>query len=263
MLSGNEIRKKYLEFFKSKNHKIYESASRIPDDPTILLTIAGMVPFKPFFMGKKEPIYKRAASSQKCMRTNDLENVGRTARHHTFFEMLGNFSFGDYFKEEAIEWAWEFITVELGLPKEKLWVSVYKEDDESVKIWNEKIGVPLERIVKLGEKDNFWMAGPTGSCGPCSEIHIDLGEEYSCKKPTCQLGCDCDRYLEIWNLVFTEYNKLEDGTLEPLPKKNIDTGMGLERIAAVMQKVGSNFDTDLLRPIVEEDRKSTRLNSSH
>lgn len=252
MLSGNEIRKKYLEFFKNKNHKIYESASLIPDDPTMLLTIAGMVPFKPFFMGKKEPIYKRAASSQKCMRTNDLENVGRTARHHTFFEMLGNFSFGDYFKEEAIEWAWEFITVELGLPKEKLWVSVYKEDDESVKIWNEKIGVPLERIVKLGEKDNFWMAGPTGSCGPCSEIHIDLGEEYSCKKPTCQLGCDCDRYLEIWNLVFTEYNKLEDGTLEPLPKKNIDTGMGLERIAAVMQKVGSNFDTDLLRPIVEE-----------
>lgn len=257
MVSGNEIRAKYLEFFKNKSHKIYESASLIPDDPTMLLTIAGMVPFKPFFMGKKEPVYKRAASSQKCMRTNDLENVGRTARHHTFFEMLGNFSFGDYFKEEAIEWAWEFITKELKLPKERLWVSVFEKDDESVKIWNKKIGISLDRIVKLGEKDNFWTAGPTGSCGPCSEIYVDLGEKFGCNKPTCGVGCNCDRYLEIWNLVFTEYNKLEDGSLIPLPKKNIDTGMGLERITAVMQNVESNFETDLLFPILEETAKLT------
>ena len=251
MLSGNDIRKKYLEFFAKKQHKVYESASLIPDDPTMLLTIAGMVPFKPFFMGKAEPPYKRLASSQKCIRTNDLENVGRTARHHTLFEMLGNFSFGDYFKEEAIEFAWEFVTTELSLDKDKLWVSVFENDDESVEIWNKKMGMPLERIVKLGEKDNFWKAGPTGSCGPCSEIYVDRGEEYGCGSSTCGVGCDCDRYLEIWNLVFTEFNRLEDGSLEPLPKKNIDTGMGLERITSVIQNVSSNFETDLLFPILK------------
>ena len=264
MLSGNDIRKKYLEFFAKKQHKVYESASLIPDDPTMLLTIAGMVPFKPFFMGKAEPPYKRLASSQKCIRTNDLENVGRTARHHTLFEMLGNFSFGDYFKEEAIEFAWEFVTTELSLDKDKLWVSVFENDDESVEIWNKKMGMPLERIVKLGEKDNFWKAGPTGSCGPCSEIYVDRGEEYGCGSSTCGVGCDCDRYLEIWNLVFTEFNRLEDGSLEPLPKKNIDTGMGLERITSVIQNVSSNFETDLLFPILKAaaDKTSKKYGES-
>ena len=264
MLSGNDIRKKYLEFFAKKQHKVYESASLIPDDPTMLLTIAGMVPFKPFFMGKAEPPYKRLASSQKCIRTNDLENVGRTARHHTLFEMLGNFSFGDYFKEEAIEFAWEFVTTELSLDKDKLWVSVFENDDESVEIWNKKMGMPLERIVKLGEKDNFWKAGPTGSCGPCSEIYVDRGEEYGCGSSTCGVGCDCDRYLEIWNLVFTEFNRLEDGSLEPLPKKNIDTGMGLERITSVIQNVSSNFETDLLFPILKAaaDKKGKKYGES-
>ncbi|BDU50782.1 alanine--tRNA ligase [Haliovirga abyssi] len=256
MFTGNEIRKKFLDFFEQKMHKKYESASLVPDDPTMLLTIAGMVPFKPFFMGKQVPTYKRATSCQKCIRTNDLENVGRTARHQTFFEMLGNFSFGDYFKEEAIVWAWEFITEELKLSKDKLWISVYKDDEESIKIWNEKAGVSLDRIVKMDE-DNFWSAGPTGSCGPSSEIYVDLGEDKGCDSPTCGVGCDCDRYIEIWNLVFTEYNRLEDGTLEPLPKKNIDTGMGLERITSVIQNVSSNFDTDLLKPLVEEVAKAT------
>ena len=255
MLTGKEIRKKYLDFFESKGHKIYDSASLIPDDPTMLLTIAGMVPFKPFFMGKQEPVYKTASSCQKCIRTNDLENVGKTARHHTFFEMLGNFSFGDYFKEDAIIWAWEFITEVVKLPKDKLWVSVYKDDEESIKIWHEKAGVSLEKIVKLGKKDNFWSAGPTGSCGPCSEIHIDLGEEMGCDSPTCGVGCDCDRYLEIWNLVFTEFNRLEDGSLLPLPKKNIDTGMGLERMTAVAQGVKTNFDTDLVKPLIKKIEK--------
>ena len=257
MLSTNEIRKMFLKFYEKKQHKIYESASLIPDDPTILLTIAGMVPFKQFFMGKKEAPYKKAVSCQKCIRTNDLENVGMTARHHTFFEMLGNFSFGDYFKEEAIKWAWEFLTEELKLPKEKLWISVYKEDEESIKIWNEQVGVPLNKIVKMGDEDNFWQAGPTGSCGPSSEIYIDLGEEKGCGLETCAVGCDCDRYMEIWNLVFTEYDRQEDGSLKPLPKKNIDTGMGLERIASVLQNVDSNFDIDLIRPLIEEVAKKT------
>lgn len=254
MLSGKEIREKYLSFFERKMHKVYESASLIPDDPTMLLTIAGMVPFKPFFLGYKEPPYTRIASCQKCIRTNDIENVGRTARHHTFFEMLGNFAFGDYFKEEAILFAWEFITEELKMPKDNLWISVYEDDDESIKIWNEKAGVSLDRIVRLGASSNFWSAGPTGSCGPCSEIYVDLGESRGCG-PDCKLGCDCDRFLEIWNLVFTEYNRLEDGTLEPLPKKNIDTGMGLERITSVIQKVESNFETDLLKPILDAAAK--------
>lgn len=259
MFSGKEIREKYLSYFEKKMHKVYESASLIPDDPTMLLTIAGMVPFKPFFLGYREPPYKRIASSQKCIRTNDIENVGRTARHHTFFEMLGNFAFGDYFKEEAILFAWEFITEELKISKDKLWISVFEEDDESIKIWNEKAGVSLDRIVRLGADSNFWSAGPTGSCGPCSEIYVDLGADVGCREPGCKVGCDCDRFLEIWNLVFTEYNRLEDGTLEALPKKNIDTGMGLERITSVIQNVESNFETDLLKPILDEAAKMAEV----
>ncbi|TDT69217.1 alanyl-tRNA synthetase [Hypnocyclicus thermotrophus] len=252
MLTGNEIRSKFIEFFKDKTHKHFESASLIPDDPTLLLTVAGMVPFKPFFLGQKEAPYPRVTTYQKCIRTNDLENVGRTARHHTFFEMLGNFSFGDYFKREAIEWSWEFVTEILKFDKEKLWVSVFKDDDETAKIWQEIVGIPAEKIVRLGEEDNFWAAGPTGSCGPCSEIYIDMGEEFGCESPTCGVGCDCDRYLEIWNLVFTEYNRLEDGSLEPLPKKNIDTGAGLERLTAALNKTHTTFETDLLFPILEK-----------
>lgn len=256
MLTGNDIRSQFIEFFKEKLHKHYESASLIPDDETLLLTVAGMVPFKPFFLGQAEAPHSRVTTYQKCIRTNDLENVGKTARHHTFFEMLGNFSFGDYFKKEAIEWSWEFVTEVLKLDKDKLWISVYKDDDESAKIWTEEIGFPMERIVRLGEDDNWWAAGPTGSCGPCSEIHVDQGEEFGCG-PDCKLGCECDsdRYLEIWNLVFTEWNRMEDGSLEPLPKKNIDTGAGLERVTAIVQGKKNNYETDLLFPILEEAGK--------
>jgi len=247
-LTSKELRERYLKFFEKKQHKVYDSASLIPDDPTMLLTIAGMVPFKPFFLGKKTAPTPRIASCQKCIRTNDLDNVGKTARHQTFFEMLGNFAFGDYFKEEAIAMAWEFITKELEISQERLWITVYEQDDESIELWK-KVGVSPDRIAKMGAKDNFWEVGPTGSCGPCSEIHIDRGEEHKCG-PECKIGCECDRFLEIWNLVFTEFNKLEDGSFEPLPKKNIDTGMGLERICSVMQNVETNFDTDLFIPII-------------
>jgi len=245
-MTGNEIRKSFVDFFKSKEHKHFESASLIPDDKSLLLTVAGMVPFKPFFLGEKEAPFKRITTYQKCIRTNDLENVGRTPRHHTFFEMLGNFSFGDYFKKEAIEWSWEYITKVLKLEEDRLWVSVYKTDDEAYEIWNKEIGVPAQRIVRLGEEDNWWAAGPVGSCGPCSEIYYDtqnMGEnnEEADRKP----GDDGDRFLEIWNLVFTEWNRLEDGSLVPLPEKNIDTGAGLERIASVVQNKDNNFDTDL------------------
>ena len=250
-MTGNEIRKSFIDFFKSKDHKYFESASLIPDDKTLLLTVAGMVPFKSFFLGEREAPFKRITTYQKCIRTNDLENVGVTTRHQTFFEMLGNFSFGDYFKREVIFWSWEYITEVLKLDPEKLWVSVFLDDDEAYEIWNKEVGLPAERIVRLGEEDNWWAAGPIGSCGPCSEIHIDLGEERGCGNLDCKPGCDCDRYLEIWNLVFTEWNRLEDGTLVPLPEKNIDTGAGLERIAAVMQNKESNFDTDLFLPIID------------
>lgn len=253
MLTGNEIRSQFIEFFKEKLHKHYESASLIPDDETLLLTVAGMVPFKPFFLGQAEAPHSRVTTYQKCIRTNDLDNVGRTARHHTFFEMLGNFSFGDYFKEESITWSWEFVTEVLKLDKEKLWISVYQDDDESAEIWEKKIGLPANRIVRLGADDNWWSAGPVGSCGPCSEIHVDQGESFGCG-PECKLGCECDsdRFLEIWNLVFTEWNRKEDGTLEPLPKKNIDTGAGLERVTAIVQGKKNNYETDLLFPILEE-----------
>ena len=251
-MTGNEVRKSFIDFFKSNEHKHFESASLIPDDKTLLLTVAGMVPFKPFFLGEKEAPFKRITTYQKCIRTNDLENVGNTPRHQTFFEMLGNFSFGDYFKKESIEWSWEYITEVLKLEKEKLYISVFETDDEAYKIWNEVIGIPKEHLVRLGESDNWWAAGPIGSCGPCSEIYYDTGNGEGCPNPeTCAPGCDCNRFLEIWNLVFTEWNRLEDGTLVPLPEKNIDTGAGLERIASVVQNKKTNFDTDLFMPIME------------
>ncbi|WP_206812684.1 alanine--tRNA ligase [Paradesulfitobacterium ferrireducens] len=251
MYTGNELRSMFLKFFESKGHKMLPSASLIPkDDPTLLLTVAGMVPFKPYFQRRVEPPFPRATTAQKCVRTPDLEVVGKTARHHTFFEMLGNFSFGDYFKEGAITWAWEYVTQVLKLPAEKLWVSVYPEDDEARTLWTEKAGVNPERIVN--DETNFWAAGPTGPCGPCSEIYVDLGESRGCGSPDCGVGCDCDRFLEIWNLVFMQYNRDEEGNLTPLPKQNIDTGMGLERIASVIQGVESNFDTDLFRPLIDK-----------
>lgn len=258
MLTGNEIRSKFIEFFEGKKHKHFESASLIPDDPTLLLTVAGMVPFKPYFLGQKEAPTPRVTTYQKCIRTNDLENVGRTARHHTFFEMLGNFSFGDYFREEAIIWSWEFITEVLKLDKDRLWVSVFTTDDEAERIWIEKCNFPKERIVRMGEDENWWAAGPTGSCGPCSEIHVDLGVEYGGDENS-KLGDEGtdNRFIEIWNLVFTEWNRMEDGSLQPLPKKNIDTGAGLERVAAMVQGKSNNFETDLLFPIVEEAGRMT------
>jgi alanine--tRNA ligase len=251
MFTGNELRDMFLKYFEAKGHRILPSASLIPkDDPTLLLTVAGMVPFKPYFQRRVEPPFPRATTAQKCVRTPDLEEVGKTARHHTYFEMLGNFSFGDYFKSDAIPWAWEYITQVLKIPVEKLWVTIYPEDEEAKRLWMEKAGVRSERII--GDPENFWAAGPTGPCGPCSEIYVDLGEARGCGKPTCGAGsCDCDRYLEIWNLVFMQYNRDEAGVLTPLPKQNIDTGMGLERIASVMQGVETNFDTDLFRPIID------------
>lgn len=248
-MSSAEIREKYLKFFESKGHKITSSASLVPSDPSILLTIAGMVPFKPIFLGQVKSSLKRAVTSQKCIRTNDIENVGKTARHHTFFEMLGNFSFGDYFKEDAIKWAWEFFTEVVGFPEEKLWISIFKDDDESYDIWHNLIGLPEKRIIRLGEEDNFWKVGPTGPCGPCSEIYIDLGEEKA-SKGGGGVGVD-ERYLELWNLVFMQYNREEDGSLTPLPKQNIDTGLGLERIASVLQKAETDFETDLFLPIIK------------
>jgi len=254
-MNSREIRQKFLDYFKAHGHEIVESASLIPkDDPTLLFTNAGMVPFKRLFLGEEKRGYTRAASSQKCVRAggkhNDLENVGYTPRHHTFFEMLGNFSFGDYFKEEAIIRAWELLTEVYGLPEDGLYVSVYRDDDEAYRLWEDKIGIPTERIVRLGEKDNFWAMGDTGPCGPCSEIHIDQGPSLGCGRPDCAPGCDCDRYLEIWNLVFTQFDRGADGKLTPLPKPNIDTGMGLERLCAVVQGVTTNYDSDLFKDLI-------------
>ncbi len=249
-MNHKEIRQKVLDYFQNKGHQIVASSSLIPrDDPTLLFTNAGMVQFKGLFLGEEKRDYKRAVSSQKCVRAggkhNDLENVGHTARHHTFFEMLGNFSFGDYFKKEAIIWAWDLLLNVYGLDREKLYITIYKDDDEAFKIWQEEAGVPASRIIRLGDKDNFWSMGDTGPCGPCSEILIDQGEGVGCGRPDCAPGCDCDRYLEIWNLVFTQFDRDQTGKLTPLPNPNIDTGMGLERIAAVIQGVKSNYDTDL------------------
>ncbi len=254
-MTGSEIRESYIRFFEGKGHTRVVSSSLVPkDDPTLLFTNAGMVQFKNSFLGLEDRGYKRAVTSQKCVRAggkhNDLENVGVTARHHTFFEMLGNFSFGDYFKKETIAWAWEYLTVVLKLPKERLWITIFTDDDEAFRIWHEEMKVPAERIVRMGEKSNFWMMGETGPCGPCSEIHYDQGEGTGCGEPACDIYCECDRFLEIWNLVFTQFDRDAAGTLNPLPKPNIDTGMGLERLAAVLQGVTSNYDSDLFTGII-------------
>lgn len=254
-MKSREIRKSFLDFFVSKGHELVRSSSLIPKgDPTLLFTNAGMVQFKSVFLGEETRPYKRATSCQKCLRAggkhSDIENVGHTARHHTFFEMLGNFSFGDYFKREAISFAWELLTGWFKLPKERLWVSIYEEDDEAALLWKETTGIPEDRIVRLGAKDNFWQMGDTGPCGPCSEIIIDQGPEVGCGKKDCSVGCDCDRYLEIWNLVFMQYNRNEKGELSPLPRPSIDTGMGLERITAVLQGKLNNFDSDIFSEII-------------
>ncbi len=239
-MTGNEARRKFLDYFNQRNHRVVRSSSLVPhDDPTLLFTNAGMVQFKRIFIGEEKRGYSTAATSQKCVRAggkhNDLENVGYTARHHTFFEMLGNFSFGDYFKEKAIDFSWDLLVNGYGLPVDKLWISIFHDDDEAFELWNNRIGVPSEKIVRLGEKDNFWAMGDTGPCGPCSEIHFDRGETFGCDRPDCQVGCDCDRYLEIWNLVFMQFNKDASGKMSPLPKPSIDTGLGLERIISILQ----------------------------
>ena len=263
MLTGNEIREKFLKYFESKGHTIVASSSLVPhDDPTLLFINAGMNQFKDVFLGLDRRPYTRATTSQKCVRAggkhNDLETVGRTARHHTFFEMLGNFSFGDYFKKEAITYAWEFLTGVLQLPEARLYPTIYRDDDEAFVLWQEITGVPAQKIVRLGEKDNFWSMGDTGPCGPCSEIIFDRGEEYKCEGSECFIGkCDCDRWLEIWNLVFMQYNRDESGKLTPLPKPSIDTGMGLERITSVIQNVATNYDTDLLKEIITAMEKTS------
>ncbi len=256
-MTGNEARKIFIEYFKKHNHQHVRSSSLVPrDDKTLLFVNAGMVQFKRVFTGDEKRDYSTAVTAQKCVRAggkhNDLENVGYTARHHTFFEMLGNFSFGDYFKEKAIDFAWDLLTNGYGFDQEKLWVSVFKDDDEAYDIWKGRIGVPENRIVRLGEEDNFWSMGDTGPCGPCSEIHIDRGVEFGCGKKDCAVGCDCDRWLELWNLVFMQFERDEDGNMTDLPKPSIDTGLGLERIISVLQGVPTNFDTDLFVPIMEK-----------
>lgn len=245
----NEIREKFLAFFESKDHLRLESASLVPrNDNSLLLINSGMAPLKPFFTGQEVPPRKRVTTCQKCIRTGDIENVGKTARHGTFFEMLGDFSFGDYFKKEIIPWSWEFVTKVLEIPEDRLYVTVYKDDDEAAKIWHETVGLPKEKIFYMGKEDNFWEHG-TGPCGPCSEIYYDRGEEFGCGKEGCTVGCDCDRYMEFWNLVFTQFNAEEDGTYSDLVQKNIDTGMGLERMATIMQNVDSIFDVDTIKAI--------------
>jgi len=250
-LKSGEIRKRFLEYFRERGHRVVKSSSLIPDDPTLLLTNAGMVQFKPYFLGLEKPEFTRATTCQKCVRTTDIEKVGHTARHLTFFEMLGNFSFGDYYKREAIPWAWEFLVGEMGLDPGRMYCSVFREDDEAYEIWRDVVGIPEERLVRLGEEDNFWDMGTTGPCGPCSEIIYDLGEKYGCGKPDCRVGCDCDRYLELWNLVFMQFERDEKGELHPLPSKNIDTGLGLERLASVLQGVTNNFETDTLAAVLQ------------
>ncbi|MFW5981578.1 MAG: alanine--tRNA ligase [Halanaerobiaceae bacterium] len=250
VMTGDEIRRAYLDFFEKKGHLLMASAPLIPqNDPTILWINAGMAPFKNYFNGIETPPRDRVATSQKCIRTNDIENVGKTDRHHTFFEMLGNFSFGDYFKKEAINWAWEFVTEVLNLEKDRLWITIYLDDDEAFDIWHNEVGLPEDRILRMGKKDNFWEIGTGMPCGPCSEIHYDRGIEYGDSEEDV-IGGEGDRYLEIWNLVFTQYVKTESGEYELLTNKNIDTGMGLERVASILQGVDSNFETDLLKPMI-------------
>ena len=250
-LGVNEIRTMFLKFWESKGCLVHESYSLVPhNDKSLLLIAAGMAPLKPYFAGTEEPPRHRMTTCQKCIRTNDIDNVGHTARHATFFEMLGNFSFGDYFKRESLTWGWEFVTGEewLAIPKEKIWATVYKDDDEAFAIWRDEIGLPEERIVRLGKEDNFWEIG-TGPCGPCSEIYYDRGPEYGCGKPDCKPGCDCDRYMEFWNHVFTQFDRQEDGSYLELAHKNIDTGMGLERMACIMQGVDSIYSVDTMQAV--------------
>ena len=255
-MNSNKIRSVFLDYFKNHGHKIVESSSLIPiNDPTLLFTNAGMVPFKDVLLGVEKRPYVRAVSSQKCLRVggkhNDLDNVGYTARHHTFFEMLGNFSFGDYFKKETIEFAWDLLTNKYSLPKDRLWVTVFKDDDESESIWKEDIGMPSDRISRLDKEDNFWTMGDTGPCGPCSEIFYDHGSEFKGSPPA--KGSDPgDRFIEFWNLVFTQFDRSQDGTLSLLPNPCVDTGMGLERMAAILQGKHNNFETDLFTPLIEE-----------
>ena len=245
----NEIREKFLSFFESKGCLRLGSFSLVPhNDSSLLLINSGMAPMKKWFTGAETPPRKRVTTCQKCIRTPDIERVGKTARHGTFFEMLGNFSFGDYFKHEAINWAWEFLTKEMGFNPDDLWITVYEEDDEARDIWINEVGVKPERVVKMGKEDNFWEHG-TGPCGPCSEIHVDRGEQYSCG-PDCKIGCDCDRFMEVWNLVFTQFDKDEDGNYNRLANPNIDTGMGLERLAAVNQGVSNLFEVDTVRNVM-------------
>lgn len=264
-MNSLQIRQKFLDFFKKNGHTIVPSSSLIPaEDPTLLFANAGMNQFKDVFLGKEERPYKRAASIQKCVRAggkhNDLDQVGFTERHLTFFEMMGNFSFGDYFKKEAIKFAWDFLTKEMGLPKDKLYISVYKKDDEAFQIWNKEIGIPENKISRLGEKDNFWQMGETGPCGPCTEIYLDRGSEKSCGKSSCTLGCDCARYFEIWNNVFMQFNRSEDGTLTPLSKTGVDTGMGLERLCMAMQNKDTVFEIDIFEPLIRKIEQITNHN---
>ncbi len=268
-MTGNELRQSFLDYFREREHTVVRSSSLLPgDDPTLLFTNAGMVQFKGVFLGEEKRDYSRAVSAQKCVRAggkhNDLENVGRTARHHTFFEMLGNFSFGDYFKEDAIKFCWELLTAKWGLPKDRLKATVLADDDDAFRLWKEIAGLSDERILRLGEKDNFWAMGDTGPCGPCSEVHFHQGDHIACAEEqagrTC-LGpaCDCDRWLEIWNLVFMQFNRDASGKMTPLPRPSIDTGMGLERIAAVVQGKASDYDTDLLRPLIDHVERLSKI----
>ncbi|HEX9093999.1 MAG TPA: alanine--tRNA ligase [Coriobacteriia bacterium] len=249
-MNSAEIRESFLAYFESKGCVRRPSSSLIPDDASLLLTTAGMVQFKPVFLGLRDLGFTRATTVQKCVRTTDIDIIGTTGRHHSFFEMLGNFSFCDYFKSEACAWAWEYSVDVLGLDPERIWITIYDDDDEAEAIWRDEVGIPAERILRMGAKDNFWAAGPTGPCGPCSELYYDQGPGVGCGSDECRPGCDCDRFLEYWNLVFMQFERAEDGSLTPLPKKNIDTGMGLERIAAILQAVPSNFETDILRGLM-------------
>ena len=269
-MKSNEIRSVFLKFFEGQDHKVLPSFPLVTDDPTLLFNNAGMAPLKQYFF-KRDDNLPRAATSQKCLRTNDLENVGHTSRHHTFFEMLGNFSFGDYFKKEACAYAWEFLVKKIGIPKESIWITVYTGDNEAVDAWK-ALGVASDRIVQL--KENFWTMGDTGPCGPCSELIVDRGAEKGCCRETCGITCNCDRYTEVWNLVFTQFERRKDGTLIQLKQKNIDTGMGLERLTALAQGVDSAFDTDLFKPVIsslcerydllyEENKVPLRVISDH
>ncbi|MCD6106749.1 MAG: alanine--tRNA ligase, partial [Caldisericaceae bacterium] len=249
-MESKDIRENFLVFFENKDHLRLKSASLIPHDPTLLFTSAGMVPLKAYYLGEEEPPGKRIATVQKCLRTNDIDNVGYTARHHTFFEMLGNFSIGDYFKEEAIPWAYQYVTEVLNLPKDRLWISVYKDDLESKEIWK-KVGIAPKKIVSLGEDDNFWKMGTVGPCGPCSEIYFDRGIRKRGEEKQLP-GDDGERFLEFWNLVFTQFDRQANGELKPLPKRNIDTGLGLERITSIIEGVETDFETDLFLPIIKK-----------